>query len=200
MTVLPPNEHSHVSTPLKRSLFLVEHFMIRTFLDFVVGCLTFVESGSHVGQADLELGSPGHHVSDMSNIFNLQHISEIYDSPFSAPEWWHYCHVPWAKMLLSVLLRKKREGSLMLLTYHEHIHARLFRVETKMKLFSPWEADLRKYCLLVSQMFLAADGSLALNNFYQWWSTCEAWSAKPSGVYIFHTVWPPCSNMLDIDA
>lgn len=49
--------------------------MIRTFLDFVVSCLAFVWSGSHVGQDDLELGSPGHHVSDMSNIFNIQHIS-----------------------------------------------------------------------------------------------------------------------------
>lgn len=72
MTVLPPKEHSHEST---LSLFRAEYFMIRTFLGFVVGCLAFVESGSHVGQDDLELGSPGHHVSTMSNIFNIQHLS-----------------------------------------------------------------------------------------------------------------------------
>lgn len=73
---------------------------------------------------------------------------------------------------LSIVEKKKKKrcgGSFVLLTDREHIHARLFRVETKMKLFSPWAADLRKYCLLVSQMFLAADGSLALKNFYQWW-------------------------------
>lgn len=70
--MLPPKEHSHEST---LSLFLAEHFTIRTLLHFVVGCLAFVESGSHVGQDDLELGSPGHHVSTMSNIFNIQHLS-----------------------------------------------------------------------------------------------------------------------------
>lgn len=70
---------------------------------------------------------------------------------------------------LSIVEEEEVGGSLVMLTDREHIHARLFRVETKMKLFSPWEADLRKYCLLVSQMFLAADGSLALKNFYQCW-------------------------------
>lgn len=75
MTVLPPKECSYESTPLKLRVFLAEHVTIRTFLDFVVGYLAFVESGSHVGQDDLELGSLGHHVSNMPNTFNIQRIS-----------------------------------------------------------------------------------------------------------------------------
>lgn len=38
---------------------------------------------------------------------------------------------------LSIVEEEEVGGSLVLLTDREHIHARLFRVETKMKLFSP---------------------------------------------------------------
>lgn len=67
---------------------------------------------------------------------------------------------------LSIVEEKEVGGSLVLLTDREHIHA-TFQGRNKDEIVFSMGSKLEKILLTCSQMFLAADGSLALKNFYQ---------------------------------